>query len=807
MQMEDLHPPAPFRPDLPRPQVCAALTAALQRPLVTVLAPGGFGKTCALRGFWLAWTKPRAWIDCGATATLSTALELVKNALGDGSLLLLDSVERLNASAAQDLAAAIEALPRGVSVVIAGRHANHLPLALWRSQGRVSALNAHHLALSQDEWRSAGLGGTAESWAGWWGACQAALHPDARWDEELARWLEQAWLDALDDAQLADLGRSALLPESRPEWLMALGVGARAQADAILLSVATLAGPLCNAGGGVMLAARYRPYLVAAWRKRDPAAWRSALDAGTAALLARGEHRPAALLALDAGDTALCLGVIEHAGWRLLFDRNRPLLRTLLDATATETHHAARKLLEAAWKVEVTKLPHEADAQITLLCAHEDPAIAAQARALAASISYQYDGFECALSHATQALEALQEDLHPAFALAQHIAAGCALAMGDLADAESRLAYMLACADRDRLDWLQFEALHRRASLALEAGDLDTALRWSIERRKRIRTSGLESATALDPSLRLEATIQLRRLDAAAARRLLPAGTDAACTYGEYWSFTYGTLQTIASLVEGDNAAANDGVTWLESQLAERFLCVKWRAEALLPRIWVRAREARQDALLELAARASAETWPPSIYRDRRDLLCAAAYLLAGESFDAEAVRAMVMRLEASGARDLAALGRRVLALDSGDSAQLLEAVRCAATRNDRLDWLWLAPRALGPLESLLSEPTLAGDPLTRNFLREIVQRMLERRRPTQADKPPEAEAAGDPPPAGLTAKEWEILQLIGEQFTNEQIANRLYVSLATVKTHINHIYSKLGIRSRSEAVHRARTL
>ncbi|MCX9155302.1 response regulator transcription factor [Niveibacterium sp. 24ML] len=773
---------------------------------MTVLAPGGFGKTCALRGFWSDWPQTRAWIDC-ATALLPGALELAGSEIGDGGLLLIDSAERLDTLAAQALAATIEALPRSARVIIAGRHANHLPIALWRSQGRLSALSAHHLALSQDEWRAAGLGGTAESWAGWWGACQAALHPDAPWDEELARWLEQAWLDALDDTQLADLGRSALLPESRPEWLMALGVGARAQADATLLSVATLAGPLCNAGGGVMLAARYRPYLVAAWRKRDPHAWRSALDAGTTALLARGEHRPAALLALDAGDTALCLSVIEQAGWRLLFDRNRPLLRTLLDATATETHHTARNLLEAAWKVEVTKLPHEADAQIAQLCEHEDAAIAAQARALAASISYQYDGFECAMAHATKALEALQEDLHPAFALAQHIAAGCAFAMGDFADAQSRLTYMLACADRDRLDWLQFEALHRRASLALESGDLDTALRWSIERRKRIRTSGLESATALDPSLRLEAMIQLRRLDAGAARRLLPAGTEAACTYGAYWSFTYGTLQTIASLVEGDNDAASDGVAWLESQLAERFLCVKWRAEALLPRIWARAREARHDALLELAARALAEPWPPSIYRDRRDLLCAAARLLAGESADAAAVLAIVERLEGGGAKDLAILGRRILALDSGDSGLLLEAVRIASAHNDRLDWLWLAPRALGPLESLLTEPSLAGDSLTRNFLRELVQRMLERRRAPSSEDAADSTESAEPPPAGLTAKEWEILQLIGEQFTNEQIANRLYVSLATVKTHINHIYSKLGIRSRSEAVHRARTL
>ncbi|WP_172199244.1 LuxR family transcriptional regulator [Niveibacterium sp. COAC-50] len=805
--MDTLHPPAPYRPDMPRPRVSAALQAALQRPLVTVLAPGGYGKTCALRGFWHDWHGSRAWITARREAAgFLKAMRGAIDALGDDGLLVVDAIDALDPQGADTLATLVDSLPRTARLVLAGRSAGSLPVSLWRSQGRLSALNAHHLALSPDEWRSAGLEGDADTWAGWWGARQATVHPDAAWDDELAQWLDLAWLNDLSDAQIATLGRAALLPESRPEWLMALGIGAKPQADAAMLQVATLAGPLCNAGGGVRLAARFRPYLVAAWRAREPEAWRAALDNGSAALLARGEHAPAAMLALDAGDPSLCLSVIEAAGWRMLFDRNRDLLRTLLDATATETEHTPRALLDAAWKVEVSKLPHEADAQVSRLCEHPDAAIAAPARALAASISFQYDGFACAAGHADAALKALHEDLHPSFALAEYVAAGCALALGDLEHAQHALTHMQACADRDRLDWLQFEALHRRAALMLERGDLDTAMRWSIERRKRVRIAGLESAAALDPSVRLEATIHLRRLDTSSARRLLQAGTDAACTYGEYWSFTYGTLQTISSLIEGRSDEAAEGVTWLEGQLAERFLCLKWRAEAMLPRIWLRAREADRERLLEIAARAEAEPWPECLYRDRRDLLCAAARLLAGETLDTGALAERVNRLKQGGAADLATLGHRLMALQSGDNAALLRAVRQAAAHNDRLDWLWLAPRALGPLEALLGDTSLAADTLTRNFLRELVQRLLERRRDARPQE--DAEASTDaPPPAGLTAKEWQILQLIGEQLTNEQIATRLHVSLATVKTHINHVYSKLGIRTRTEAVHRARTL
>lgn len=51
-----------------------------------------------------------------------------------------------------------------------------------------------------------------------------------------------------------------------------------------------------------------------------------------------------------------------------------------------------------------------------------------------------------------------------------------------------------------------------------------------------------------------------------------------------------------------------------------------------------------------------------------------------------------------------------------------------------------------------------------------------------------------------LTAKEEEVLSLIGVGQSNKEIASTLFISAATVKTHINSIYRKAGIRSRKEA-------
>ena len=58
-----------------------------------------------------------------------------------------------------------------------------------------------------------------------------------------------------------------------------------------------------------------------------------------------------------------------------------------------------------------------------------------------------------------------------------------------------------------------------------------------------------------------------------------------------------------------------------------------------------------------------------------------------------------------------------------------------------------------------------------------------------------------------LTERELEVLGLVVEGASNQEIARKLVVSLATVKTHVNHIFGKLGAESRVQVVARARAL
>ncbi|MER8032887.1 response regulator transcription factor [Streptomyces bauhiniae] len=61
--------------------------------------------------------------------------------------------------------------------------------------------------------------------------------------------------------------------------------------------------------------------------------------------------------------------------------------------------------------------------------------------------------------------------------------------------------------------------------------------------------------------------------------------------------------------------------------------------------------------------------------------------------------------------------------------------------------------------------------------------------------------SAAPEPPDGLTTRESEVLVLIGEGLSNQEIARKLHVSTATVKTHINNLFAKTGLKDRAQAV------
>lgn len=59
----------------------------------------------------------------------------------------------------------------------------------------------------------------------------------------------------------------------------------------------------------------------------------------------------------------------------------------------------------------------------------------------------------------------------------------------------------------------------------------------------------------------------------------------------------------------------------------------------------------------------------------------------------------------------------------------------------------------------------------------------------------------------GISKREYEVLELMAQGLSNQEIADKLFVSLNTIKTHSSNLFMKLDARRRTQAIHRAKEL
>ena len=104
------------------------------------------------------------------------------------------------------------------------------------------------------------------------------------------------------------------------------------------------------------------------------------------------------------------------------------------------------------------------------------------------------------------------------------------------------------------------------------------------------------------------------------------------------------------------------------------------------------------------------------------------------------------------------------------------------------------------PIVSNLLRQTTADDKIPREYLERLLDAASSSKAATKT-------AAAQPLFEPLSERELEILELIALGLSNQQIAMRLVLSLATVKWHASNIYGKLGVGNRNQAVVKAREL
>jgi len=127
-----------------------------------------------------------------------------------------------------------------------------------------------------------------------------------------------------------------------------------------------------------------------------------------------------------------------------------------------------------------------------------------------------------------------------------------------------------------------------------------------------------------------------------------------------------------------------------------------------------------------------------------------------------------------------------------GDEAHVLASIEAGATG-------YLLKRSLNDtLGETVRELRAGGSPISPVIARQLLHRF--KRATPEAPQPP-ATVVDD---GGLSEREREVLLFIAKGFTVGEIANMLHLSAHTVATHVKHIYRKLAVHSRTEAVFEA---
>ncbi len=456
------------------------------------------------------------------------------------------------------------------------------------------------------------------------------------------------------------------------------------------------------------------------------------------------------------------------AAWPLLFGAGREHLGEQLRAAGD----TAPLALRAAWLIEAERLPHEADRLL-----QREPLEDLGLRALLASAAAQmYDDAPAALRHAETALRHHPDPLQTLHGWAALLQGQAQLELGWPARALAPLQTALRVAHRDGLPLLQLDALRLLARVHDEAGD--AAARDAVLASAQPLLSEYATLPASDSMQRLKAQI--------AAREALLGGPWPTLQPDERLS------QRLACVwqdwLRGESGVAAE-VQSLRALQRQQYWPLKWQVDLGQIEGALAARDGQGIHHSVLSTDAA-----PSLSWLQAAVLDAGHARLAGRGLNAVALADDLAR------RGLHRLSSRLALVLTQDADAL--AAWWKLPGRDAVDALWLAPLLLPLWPALLALPDARRSAADQQALRLLGERL----------RGPSLEAAADAssntaPPADLTPREWQVLQLIGQDWSNAQIAAKLFVSEATVKTHINRIYAKLELSDRDSARHKARAL
>ncbi|GAB3706396.1 LuxR C-terminal-related transcriptional regulator [Mariniluteicoccus flavus] len=765
-----------------RPRLLKRLDEATQRPVTLLVAPIGYGKRTLLDQ-WAASRRERVRRVNGAALTPQEARAAV--GVRKDALAPLIVVDDAHLASSETLDALLDLLDHDVRLVLSGIARPHLAVGGLAARGQVTEFTAPDIAFTRDEARALletaaplpdhALDVVMSTSLGWPAAVRILAEQELSWDRETSQ-LERLYAffaeevhPLLSPAELALVRAVAILPSVTPTVTHAF-TGDR-EAHQTLTSLVARGFPMARNGTTLTLHPLVRRQLLEELVASDPDHHAQLSARGIDWLVASGEPLAAVQLALDSGQNDDVGDLLRrHFVHHMFTDADR--LRPLVDACG-----ATGQL--APWETAMM--------QACLLAAS---GTVASHLALATVEALVPDGLT--------PLDRLRLASFQLFVARQRAYAGfdaaAAIAAIDPADAASL--------PREGLGHLAFWQVERGLHL-LHTGDLTAAHQWLVEGLTTARLSDLQPVAI--QALAGRAWIAARRGGVTATRRL----ADEAIM--EVSSLRLGAPCALAELAWLAHACVD--IDLADFERAEHHLD-GYRRCSLSPRRETAVLAAHLEALLHLMKNDVRAT--ERIIRRARttiaDLLPAEDFILTGtvlgahliaDDRDAAAVELDhiddIARPEFGGVEHFHA--HHLMRLDQFDEAfalldplvragevviekewlQMLMAYALAADRSGRPGTAVATFAAADELASRLG----MDDPRARQNLGTV-----ERRARVQ-----------------FTEAEMHLLRNLRAAESIGELAERLFVSPNTVKTHLRRIYKKLSVSSRADAIERARVL
>ncbi|TCI05090.1 hypothetical protein EZV61_03775 [Corallincola luteus] len=512
------------------------------------------------------------------------------------------------------------------------------------------------------------------------------------------------------------------------------------------------------------------------------------------ALLKRQQWHAAAELVKQQHSPMLAIDWLESVGWHCFHLAHYRLLDDVFSLLSTEQkqHHPEIALLYGWWLLEAQKdsgLSNQWVQQLPL--AEWDEPQVARFKVLQAETHYQFDLLAEALRYAEQALPLLtlpHDRLSAMFTRAMAL-----LWLGQVDDAAKQLQHLQPLANTEHQHHIALAATLRLANVAQIRGDIQQAQALAEQAHELAQQRQLLSDHLYDAIQRTLVEIYLQQGDLSSAQKALERGEELTHPRGDYWLFPYVTWRLAIALLQGKPTSSL--ISDLEARLANDFMCRQWRHRARTVLQMCFQWRGEKEKLRQLEQQLSWHKSPKTIPDLQDNLLFGRNRLLAGQVLPHD-FSLQAPYWDEIGACQVAAQLRWIEAMtewNKGNSASLKSVTKTIQA--------WLEQRYIAEF-LLLGEQGLSLWRKLNNDFKDNAKALdslacwqqLTMQTAKQTSHPVL------PPDERLTKKEWQVLQGIGRGYSNEQIAAQMHVALSTIKSHVNHIYSKLDINDRKAA-------